>query len=56
MDYCIKNHKGVFIKLDEIGKAVTCIESEKGIFDYNKAKHIHSNLPKALIVIANVTM
>lgn len=48
MDYVIKNHKNVFIKLGENGRPVTCVESEKELFNYSKAKNILDNLPKTL--------
>ena len=48
MDYCIKNSKNVFIKLDNNGSPVTCVESVKGIFEYSKARNILDNIPKTL--------
>ena len=48
MNYVIKNNKGVFIKLDDHGKQVTCIEKAKMVFEYSKAKNILENLPKTL--------
>lgn len=48
MDYVIKNHKGVYIKLNENGAAVTCPEHEKGIFEYSKAENILKSLKKSL--------
>lgn len=48
MDYVIKNSKGVFIKLDKNGSPVTCVESAKQLFEFSKAKNIHSSLPKGL--------
>lgn len=48
MDYCIKNNKNVFIKLDNNGSPVTCVESVKGIFEYSKARNILDNIPKTL--------
>lgn len=48
MDYVIKNHKGVYIRLNQNGKAVTCAESEKTLFEQSKAKNILDNLPKTL--------
>ena len=47
MDYVIRNG-AIFIKLDENGKAVTCAESQKGMFEYSKAKNICASLPKTL--------
>lgn len=48
MDYVIKNHKNVYIKLNQNGTAITCSESEKGLFKESKAKNIISSLPKTL--------
>lgn len=48
LDYVIKNHKNVYIRLNEYGKAVTCSEKEKTLFEYSKAKNILSCLPKTL--------
>ena len=48
MDYVIKNHKNVFIRLNENGKAVTCTEFDKTLFDYTKAKNVLNSLPKTL--------
>ena len=48
MDYCIKNNRNVYIKLNDKGCAVTCAESMKGIFEHSKAKNILSSLPKTL--------
>ena len=48
MDYCIKNNKNVFIKLDNNGSPITCVESVKGIFEYSKARNILDNIPKTL--------
>lgn len=48
MDYVIKNHKNVYIKLNRNGTAITCPESEKGVFEEFKAKNIIGSLPKAL--------
>ena len=47
MDYVIRNG-AIFIKLNESGKAVTCAESQKGLFEYSKAKNICASLPKTL--------
>ena len=38
MDYCIKNNKNIYIKLDDTGRPVTCVKSVKGKFEYSKAK------------------
>lgn len=48
MDFCIKNHRNIYIKLNDQGSAVTCVESVKGIFEYSKAKNILASLPKSL--------
>ena len=48
MDYCIKNNKNIYIKLDDIGRPVTCVKSVKGKFEYSKARNILNNLPKSL--------
>lgn len=48
MNYCIKNHRNIFIKLNDQGSAVACVESVKGIFEYSKAKNILASLPKGL--------
>lgn len=48
MDYVIKNHKNVYIRLNENGKAITCGEHDKMLFKYSKAKNIVDNLQKTL--------
>lgn len=48
MDYCIKNHKNIYIKLNDNGQPVTCGESLKGLFPEHKAKNILNSLPKSL--------
>lgn len=48
MDYIIKNHKGIFIRLNSTGKAVTCVEHERTLFEYSKAKNVLDSLPKTL--------
>lgn len=48
MNYVIKNHKNVFIKLNENGRAVTCTEHDKTLFEFSKAKNILNSLPKTL--------
>lgn len=48
MDYCIKNNKNIYIKLDDIGRPVTCVKSVKGKFEYSKARNILNNLPKVM--------
>ena len=37
MDYVIRNNAGIYIQLDKDGRPVTCVESCKGKFEYNKA-------------------
>lgn len=48
MDYCIKNNKNVYIKLNDNGTPITCVASVKGTFEYSKAKNILGCLPKTL--------
>lgn len=48
MNYVIKNHKGIYIKLNENGTPVTCPEQEKDIFEYSKAVNITKSLKKSL--------
>ena len=48
MNYVIKNHKNVYIRLNENGKAITCTDSDKGLFEESKAKNIIGSLPKTL--------
>ena len=48
MNYCIKNNKNIYIKLDDTGRPVTCVKSVKGKFEYSKARNILNNLPKSL--------
>lgn len=48
MDYCIKNHRNVYIKLNDNGQPVTCSESLMGLFPEHKAKNILNSLPKSL--------
>lgn len=48
MNYCIKNNRGVYLKLDSNGTPVTCGKNVKGIFDYQKAMNIYKNLPKTM--------
>lgn len=47
LDYVIRNG-AIFIKLNESGRPVTCAESQKGLFEYSKAKNICASLPKTL--------
>lgn len=48
MDYVIKNHKNVYIRLNENGRPVTCTEHGKTLFEHSKAKNILNSLPKPL--------
>lgn len=48
MDYVIKNHKNVYIRLNEYGRPVTCVEHDKSLFEFSKAKNIIDSLPKTL--------
>lgn len=48
MDYAIKNHKNLYIRLNKNGTPVTCAEHEKMLFEQSKAKNILDNLPKTL--------
>lgn len=48
MDYVIKNSKQVYIRLNPNGQPITCGERSKELFEFSKAKNIHSNLPKTL--------
>lgn len=48
MNYVIKNHKNLYIRLNENGKPVTCSERERGVFEHSKAKNILDNLQKTL--------
>lgn len=48
MNYVIKNHKNLYIRLSENGKTITCSENDKGLFEYSKAKNILDSLPKTL--------
>ncbi len=47
LDYVIRNG-AIFIKLNESGAPITCAESQKGLFEYSKAKNICASLPKTL--------
>ena len=47
LDYVIRNG-AIFIKLNDSGAPVTCAESQKGLFEYSKAKNICASLPKTL--------
>lgn len=48
MDYVIKNHKNLYIRLNKNGTPVTCAEYEKTLFEQSKAKNILAGLPKTL--------
>ncbi len=48
MDYVIKNHKNLYIRLNKNGTPVTCSENEKTLFEESKAKNIIGSLPKTL--------
>ena len=48
MNYIIKNHKNVYIRLNKKGVPVTCTEYEKGLFEESKAKNIVNSLSKTL--------
>lgn len=48
MDYVIKNHKNLYIRLNQNGKPVTCAAHERTLFEYSKAKNILDSLPKTL--------
>lgn len=48
MDYVIKNHKNLYIKLNKNGTPVTCTENEKALFEQSKAKNLLDSLPKTL--------
>jgi hypothetical protein len=48
VDYVIKNHNNLFIKLNEKGQPVSCSEKEKQLFEFSKAKNICDCLPKTL--------
>ena len=48
LDYIIRNSGGLYIRLNENGTPVTCIESQKGLFEYSKANNICNSLPKQL--------
>lgn len=43
MNYVIKNHKNVYIRLNKNGVAVTCAEHEKTLFEEQKKKIYISN-------------
>lgn len=47
MDYMICNNRRVYIRLAENGRAETCGERDRGVFEYSKARNIVDNLPKS---------
>lgn len=47
-NYIIKNHKNLYIRLNQNGRPVTCAEHEKTLFEQSKAKNILDSLPKTL--------
>lgn len=48
MDYVIRNHKNVYIRLNENGAPVTCSEHEKTLFEYSKATNVLKSLKKSM--------
>lgn len=46
MDYVIKNHKNLYIRLNHNGMPVTCAEHERTLFEQSKANNILKSLPK----------
>lgn len=48
MEYCIRNDKNVFIRLNGNGAPVTCPERDKSLFEWTKANNILNSLPKTL--------
>ena len=44
LNYCIKNNRNAYIKLDENGTPRTCVKSMRGEFEYSKAKNIDNCL------------
>lgn len=48
MNYVIKNSKGVYIRLNENGKAATCSKDKRTIFEYSKAKNVVNNMQNTL--------
>ena len=48
LDYIIRNSGELYIRLNENGTPITCSESQKGLFEYSKAKNICTSLPKTL--------
>lgn len=48
MNYVIRNHKNVYIRLNSNGSPITCTEQQKTLFEYSKAKNVLTSLPKTL--------
>ena len=48
LNYIIKNHKNVYIRLNKNGAPVICTENDKTIFEYSKGKNILDSMPKTL--------
>ena len=48
LDYIIRNKGGLYVKLNENGRPITCSESQKDLFEYSKANNICNSLPKQL--------
>lgn len=48
MEYVIKNHKNVYIRLNSNGRPVTCTKHDGELFEFSKAKNIVDSLPKSL--------
>lgn len=48
MDYIIKNHKGIYIRLNKNGAPETCSEHEKTLFEYSKANNVLKSLKKSM--------
>lgn len=49
MNYVIRNHKNLYIKLNENGVPLTCSDHEKGVFEYSKAVNITKSLKRSLV-------
>lgn len=48
MDYVIKNHKNVYIRLNQNGTPVACTKDEATLFEGPKAKNILDSMPRTL--------
>lgn len=48
LEYVIKNHKNVYIRLNGDGRPVTCTKQDRTLFEYSKAMNVCENLPKTL--------